>query len=353
MKSKKINGLEKKSKTVNKFNTISNNKPKKPLLPLKKIDMSKIYQKQKTMTPVKIKKAVNHMRSHSMTEICKEDLMDFDQWNVSEKIKKQIFKEYKHLETQVNTLKKKEKEMESKKNAMEKRASEINEIKVKKNQFKNAIKEDKELKRKQLNLQKEKMKLQRDFEHERYIAFINETNKKRQNLTDKNKDDQKLMRTMLSQTLSRKNAFNKCMYLKEKEHKEKFRKNKQDTKDKNDTQKKILNKRNYDLNLTTTESLRDKLRELERVQSEYKSLLKNEKIKVSAIEHPINYMNHTFYKGSQTPDNSTYNISTGSYIHYSPIRKRAKGITHTPEKSTGLPSKRNRICKTPIPRKKI
>lgn len=346
------NGLDKKSKTTSKLNTLTPSKTKKPLLPLKKIEINRIPRiQQKSLTPIKQRKPLSHIKNQSMSDIESSDLMEFEQWNTSEKIKKDILKKYKELETQVQTLKRKEKEMGSKMIAMKKRETEINEAKNKKNQFKNEVKENKELKKKKLNLQKEQLKNLRDYEHNRQLTLQEMTSQKRKLIADISKSDHNLMKTMLSQTISKKDAVNKCLYLKEKEHKENFKKNIKNLKEKNDTNKRMMNKKKYEKNLSATETLKDKCKQLEKLQKEYRNLIKDEQIKASCIEHPINYMNHTFYKGNQQLDASTLTLNSGSYIHYTPIKRRNR-IPHTPERSTVCDSKRHRMCKTPVVRKK-
>lgn len=347
--------LDKKADSSPKRKAAVTPKARKAISPVKKSDASTLSKTHKTLTPLKPKNPnPSKMRSLSMGDINTEDLMDFDQWNDSEKLKRLELKKYKFLEQQLEVMKRKEKEMELMKSSMLKRASEINDAKSKKNKFKDEVKANKAYKQQKLNEQKEKTKNVRDYEYNRQLTFQNMLNKKHKIMAEISRADQNLMRTMLNQTMSKIDSIHKSMYLREREHKEKMKKDLKEKNDFKETQRMKQNKKNYNQNCITTESLRDKCKELEKLHSDYKSKLKEERIKVSTIDHPINYMNHTFYKNYQNDDSKSCSNFTGAYIHYSPIKKRKSGISSalTPERSSECASKRKRGCKTPVPSKK-
>ena len=129
-------------------------KTEKSDTPLKKIEVKKINLNRISLTPLKNKKSEelsHHMRSKSMTDIDIKDQTDFDQWNISEKMKNEILKKYQNLESQVKIVMLKEKEINSLRKGMEKRSTAINEFVKEKNKFKAEIKEDKVIKKKKLS----------------------------------------------------------------------------------------------------------------------------------------------------------------------------------------------------------
>ncbi|MCQ2817387.1 MAG: hypothetical protein MJ252_09000 [archaeon] len=345
------------SKPIKKETPKSNTKAPE----IKKIETIKVNQTRKSLTPLKKKRSseedkelfTSHIRSKSMTDIDISEQMDFDQWNISEKMKNELMKKYKNLETQVKTLMLKEQEMNSIRKGMEKRASDINEMKRQKNQFKAEMRNDKALKKRKLNEQKQRINSIRDYELTRLNYFYDMVKRKRKLMCDINKADQNLMRTRLNQTMNNINNFNKSMYLKEKQHKDNFKQNKLEEQKRNEAFKKMMNKKNYERNLNTTDTLRQKMRKLEEIQSKYKNLLKDEHVKANALNHPVNYLNHTFYKGNENNDINNNTLNSGAYIHYSPMKRR-KDAPLTPERnSKDFVNPKIRTCKTPLLNKKI
>ncbi|MCQ2815877.1 MAG: hypothetical protein MJ252_01300 [archaeon] len=368
------------TKNKKEINRSSNLSPKEgnKIPPLKKLDKIKLNSNKTSLTPLKPESSKEdeketlrmYMRSKSMTDMEINDLSDFDQMNISEKMKNDLMKKYKYLENQVKTLRLKDEEITQKRKGMEKRASLVNEYKREKNKFKAELRDNKDLKKRRLDEQKLKIKSIREYEIARQQTFNEMQDKKKKLMTEINKADQSLMKSMLSQTISNRESAKKSMYLREKEHEEKIRKERLDQKQKNEAYRKMMNNKKYEKNLTDTEGLREKVKKLEEIQNTYRNKLRNELFKANDVSHPVNYLNHTFYKGDKKKDIARLSLNSGTYIHYSPMKKRREkgkdSMQNTEEKereivdmiakyeANTIPEKtKPRNCKTPLNTKKL
>lgn len=317
---------------------------------------------KKSPTPIKLKKAKTPIRTRNlprelttetMTTISNQNMMSFDEWMSSEKVKKEYIKKYKKLETEISILKVKEKEMKSIMTGMKRRENQINDAKTKKYEYYNTMKKEKENKQKMFDRQKLNLQLLKDYEDSK-LRSIKEINaKKKLMLKNINKAEQNLIKSKYIQSITSRNKYNKDLHDKIKQHYLHYKQNIINKKEQYKSNKLINNKINYDSNLNTTEHLKHKCKQLEILQNKYKNSLKSMVKKSSDMNHPINYLNHTFNKlNTFNTDQSTFNLTSGAYIHSSPMKIiKDYCYNRTPERSTIYDSKTFRTCKTPLSKK--
>lgn len=284
-----------------------------------------------------------HIRSQSMSDVKLTDLINYDELNVSEKIKKQYEKKYIKLANRINALKKKDEDMESKMKGLQKKTIELEEIKKKKNDFKKELILCKKEKMRKLNEQKEKVKNMRIYEHHKQLTLQQMSNQKKKLLLEINKADQNLMKTMLSQTQSKTETNNRLKYLKEKDNKKRIKNNLIEFKENKIKTKKFNNKLNYNQNLNLTQNLKNKCKELEKLESVYKTELKYNQIKVNEIDPSNQYkcfnIPHIYHSNKFIHKNS--NMQCNLNNSYNKIKDSSKNDN----------CKRNRLNKTPIPKR--
>ena len=235
--------------------------------------------KTTSKTKHKQNKSVNHSTSNSRaTTLC-----DYEAVTESEKLKKNYMKKYIILENRINTLKRQEKEMETKLSAFKKKEKNREMIKNTKNEFKKQVIENRERKQRLFTEQKEKVKSLKESEQERLNTLQEINSQKKKLLFEISKTDQNLVKTMISQSITKNQAINKYKYLQIKENKERFKQNSHMNQIKKETEKKIKNKQKYEQNMQTAEELKQKCEELERLEDKYIKNLQTTRMKTNSF----------------------------------------------------------------------
>ena len=243
--------------------------------------------KTTSKTKHKQNKSVNYSTSNSRaTTLC-----DYEAVTESEKLKKNYMKKYIILENRINTLKRQEKEMETKLSAFKKKEKNREMIKNTKNEFKKQVIENRERKQRLFTEQKEKVKSLKESEQERLNTLQEINSQKKKLLFEISKTDQNLVKTMISQSITKNQAINKYKYLQIKENKERFKQNSHMNQIKKETEKKIKNKQKYEQNMQTAEELKQKCEELERLEDKYIKNLQTTRMKTNSfIENIVEYL---------------------------------------------------------------
>ena len=235
--------------------------------------------KTTSKTKHKQNKSVNYSTSNSRaTTLC-----DYEAVTESEKLKKNYMKKYIILENRINTLKRQEKEMETKLSAFKKKEKNREMIKNTKNEFKKQVIENRERKQRLFTEQKEKVKSLKESEQERLNTLQEINSQKKKLLFEISKTDQNLVKTMISQSITKNQAINKYKYLQIKENKERFKQNSHMNQIKKETEKKIKTKQKYGQNMQTAEELKQKCEELERLEDKYIKNLQTTRMKTNSF----------------------------------------------------------------------
>lgn len=250
----------------------------------KKTNINSNSTKATSKTKHRQNKSVNYSSSNSRTTT----LCDYEALTESEKLKKNYMKKYIILENRINTLKRQEKEMETKLSAYKKKERNREMIKNTRNEFKRQVIENRERKQRLFTEQKEKVKSLKESEQERLNTLQEINSQKKKLLFEISKTDQNLVKTMISQSITKNQAINKYKYLQIKENKERFKQNTHMNQIKKETEKKIQNKEKYDQNMQTAEELKQKCEELERLEDKYIKNLQTTRMKTNSfIENTI------------------------------------------------------------------
>lgn len=292
---------------------------------INKYKAESLNTKKTAKTKHRQNKSVNYSTSNSRTTT----LCDYEALTESEKLKKNYMKKYIILENRINTLKRQEKEMETKLSAFKKKEKNREMIKNTKNEFKKQVIENRERKQRLFTEQKEKVKSMKESEQERLNTLQEINSQKKKLLFEISKTDQNLVKTMISQSITKNQAINKYKYLQIKENKERFKQNSHMNQIKKETEKKIKNKQKYEQNMQTAEELKQKCEELERLEDKYIKNLQTTRMKTNSfientISNKISNVNN-----SQT--NSDFVMNGSSNVQ----KKNQIKVRHIKHKSMG------------------
>ena len=204
---------------------------------------------------------------------------NYDKLTTSRKLKQNYYNKYIILSNRINTLKKHEKELENKMSIYLKKEKRIESIKKDKNHLKTELSKHKAQQFQHLQAQREKIKTRRETETERLNTLHEIKAEKRKILFEISKADQNLVKTLITQTNTKTNAINKFKYLQFKEKKEMNKQIEKRKKMEKESKKINHNKEICEHNIAVAEELKQKCKELEKIEEQYMNTLKQTKMK--------------------------------------------------------------------------
>lgn len=239
----------------------------------------------------------------------------YDNLTTSRKLKQDYLKKFAILSNRINKLKIHEKELEIKLKNQQQKQKKIETIKKDKVHLKNKINKIKELELQHLQEQKDRVKTRRQNDAERLNTLHEITAEKRKNLFDISKAEQNLVKTMITQTNTKRETMNKYKYLQSKEQQTLNKQLEQKRKIEKENKKISKNKELSEYNMLMANELKEKCLELEKLEEEYINNLKKTKMKACIMNK--SFLNESLKNGTEMNDVSFTATTTKGMKHKS------------------------------------